>query len=176
MKMSVNKKPAGMKRAVQHTSSAAVLATGAELSRRGYDVTFTLGNTRRVDMLCSVPDGQPFKIQVKGISNETGLWIDDKFFQGGIQRDLFLVVVLVPPLSGDARFRFFILKHADAKDESSKMPQKKRDGTPFGPSRQKGPGLNWGLLKPYENAWDKFPTIPRELPAAMQPPLTPPVR
>ncbi|MGO8736963.1 MAG: hypothetical protein ACLQVM_29705 [Terriglobia bacterium] len=176
MEMSVNKKPAGMKRAAQHTSSAAVLATGAELSRRGYDVTFTLGNTRRVDMLCSVPDGQPFKIQVKGISNATGLWIDNKFFEGGIQADLFLVVVLVPPLSKDAPFRFFILKHADAKDEFSKMPQKKRDGTPFGPLRLKGPGLNWGLVKPYENAWGMFPLIPRQLSGAMQPPLTPPIR
>lgn len=54
-----------MKRATQHTSSAAVWATGAELSRRGYDVTFTLGNTARIDMLCAVPDGEPFKIQIK---------------------------------------------------------------------------------------------------------------
>ena len=27
-----------------------MLATGAELSRRGYDVTFTLGNTGKIDM------------------------------------------------------------------------------------------------------------------------------
>jgi uncharacterized protein (DUF58 family) len=33
-----------MKRGKQQTSSAAVLSVGAELSRRGYDVTFTLGN------------------------------------------------------------------------------------------------------------------------------------
>jgi hypothetical protein len=86
-----------MKRATQHTSSAAVLATGAELSRRGYDVTFTLGNTRRVDMLCAVPDGKPFKVQVKGISNANGFYIDKSFFEGNVQTDLYLVVVLVPP-------------------------------------------------------------------------------
>jgi hypothetical protein len=172
MEMSVNKKPAGMKRATQHTSSAALLATGAELSRRGYDVTFTLGNTRRVDMLCSVPDGRPFKIQVKGISTANAFYIDKSFFEGDTQQDLFLVVVLVPPLDKDPPFRFFILNHADAKNEFSKMPQKKRDGTPI----VKDWGLNWGPVARYEDAWDKFPPIPRQLSAAMQPPLTPNVR
>jgi hypothetical protein len=172
MEMSVNKKPAGMKRAAQHTSSAAVLATGAELSRRGYDVTFTLGNTRRVDMLCSVPDGQPFKIQVKGISTANAFYIDKSFFEGDIQQDLFLVVVLVPPLDKDSPFRFFILNHADAKNEFSKMPQQKRDGRPY----LNGAGLNWGSVKPHENAWGQFPPIPRQLSPAMQPPLNPPIR
>jgi len=172
MEMSMNKKRAGTKRAIQHTSSAAVLATGAELSRRGYDVTFTLGNTRRVDMLCSVPDGQPFKIQVKGISSANAFYIDKAFFDGDIQADLFLVVVLVPPIGDSTQLRFFILNHADAKSEFSKMPQKKRDGTPI----VKDWGLNWGSVTPYEDAWDKFPPIPGQLSAAMQAPSNPAVR
>jgi hypothetical protein len=139
----------------QQTSSAAVLAIGAELSRRGYDVTFTLGNTRRVDMLCSVPNGPLFKIQVKGISGEWGFYIDKSFFEGETQQNLFLVVVLVPPLGNDAPFRFFILNHAEAKDQFSKMPQRKRDGSP-----QPNPGLNWGSVYECENAWDKFPRSP----------------
>ncbi len=139
----------------RQTSSAAVLAIGAELSRRGYDVTFTLGNTRRVDMLCSVPNGAPFKIQVKGISGEYGFYIDKSFFEGKTQQNLFLVVVLVPPLGDDAPFRFFILNHTDAKDEFSRMPQRKRDG-----SRQPNPGFNWGSVNRYENAWGKFPPSP----------------
>ena len=144
-----------MKRATQHTSSAAVLATGAELSRRGYDVTFTLGNTRRVDMLCSVPDGQPFKIQVKGISTANAFYIDKSFFDRDTQSDLFLVVVLVPPVGEDVPFRFFVLSHADAKKEFSKMPTRKRDGRPY----ESGWGLNWGSVKPYENAWNKLPVL-----------------
>jgi len=144
-----------MKRAIQHTSSAAVLATGAELSRRGYDVTFTLGNTRRVDMLCSVPDGPSFKIQVKGISTANALFIDKSFFTGDAQSDLFLVVVLVPPLGNASQLRFFVLSHADAKNEFSKMPTHKRDGRPY----VTGFGLNWGSIKHYENAWHKFPGI-----------------
>ncbi len=144
-----------MKRATQHTSSAAVLATGAELSRRGYDVTFTLGNTRRVDMFCSVPDGQSFKIQVKGITNAAAFYIDKSFFEGETQTDLFLVVVLVPLKDKDRDpFRFFILSHGDAQNEFSEIPNIKRDGSPY----LNGWGLTWGAIKPYEkNAWSKFP-------------------
>jgi hypothetical protein len=144
-----------MKRAIQHTSSAAVLATGAELSRRGYDVTFTLGNTRRVDMLCSVPDGQSFKVQVKGISTANAIYIDKSFFDGSIQPDLFLVVVLVPPLGNDSLLRFFVLSHSDAKNQFSKQRTFKGDG---GPYKIDG-GLNFGSIKPYENAWNKFPLV-----------------
>ena len=144
-----------MKRAIQHTSSAAVLATGAELSRRGYDVTFTLGNTRRVDMLCSVPDGQSFKVQVKGISTANAIYIDKSFFDGPIQQDLFLVVVLVPPLGDDSLPRFFVLSHSDAKNQFSKQRTFKRDGSPY----KIAGGLNFGSIKPYENAWGKFPLV-----------------
>jgi hypothetical protein len=143
-----------MKRDNQHTSSAAVLASGAELSRRGYDVTFTLGNTRKVDMLYSVPDGKPFKVQVKGISGQYGFRIRKSFFEGDAQQDLFLVVVLVPT-DVDSSMRFFVLSHADAKSEFAKMPTHKKDGRAY----DKDEGLNWGSVKPYENKWSKFPTI-----------------
>jgi hypothetical protein len=153
---------AKLKRATQHTASAAVLAAGAELSRRGYDVTFTLGNTRKVDMMCAVPDGPQFKVQVKGISGSNGFYIDRSFFDGEDGK-LFLVVVLVPRLDQDTPFRFFVLSHTDARREFAKMPTHKRDGRLY----DKGAGLNWGSAKPYEAAWGKFPAIiPRsDLPA-----------
>jgi hypothetical protein len=142
-----------MKRATQHTSSAAVLALGAELSRRSYHVTFTFGNTPKVDMLCSVPDGPAFKIQVKGVSNALGFYIKKSFFEG-VQKDLFLVVVLVP--KGHASpFQFFILSHEEAKIEYAKMPSQKRDGRAY----PDGPGLNWGAVKSYKDAWGTFPAV-----------------
>lgn len=144
-----------MKRAIQHTSSAAVLAIGAELSRRSYDVTFTLGNTPRIDMLCTIPDGETFKVQVKGISTANAFYIDKKFFEGGVQADLFLVVVLVPPPGDEFPFRFFVLSHAEAVAEFNKMPKTKRDGRPY----VNGFGLNWGSVKQYENAWNTFPNL-----------------
>jgi hypothetical protein len=145
---------ATMARATQQTSSAAALAVGAELSRRGYDVYFTLGNTRKVDMLCCFPDGSPFKIQVKGISGEYGFRIEKSFFDGAAQENLFLVVVLVPKDEA-APFRFFVLSHDEAKKEFKKMPTHKKDGSVY----EKGSGLNWGSVKPYEDSWGTFPTL-----------------
>jgi len=144
-----------MKRTNQQTSSAAVLSVGAELSRRGYDVTFTLGNTRKVDMLCAVPDGRTFKVQVKGLSNRNGFYIDKSFFEGVTQDDLYLVVVYVPPLSTADPVEFHVLSHEQAQREFSKMPTHKKDGRPY-PS---GSGLNWGSVVAYKDAWHAFPSL-----------------
>jgi hypothetical protein len=105
-------------------------------------------------MLCSVPDGSPFKIQVKGISNSAGFYIDKSFFEGAAQKDLFLVVVLVPKDLGRP-LRFFVLSHAQAKEEFDKMPTHKKNGTPI----TSGFGLNWGSVTPYEDKWHTFPAV-----------------
>jgi len=150
-----------MTRSTYHTSMAATLAVGAELSRAGYDVAFTLGNIPRIDLLCAVPDGQPFKIQVKGISSANAFWVQQAFFDADPQQDLFLVIVLVPPppdppLPDKSRLRFFVLSHSEAKHEFSKMPKIKRDRTPY---TKESSGLNWGSITQYEDKWDKLPPI-----------------
>ncbi|MBI4005673.1 MAG: hypothetical protein HY356_03295 [Gammaproteobacteria bacterium] len=141
-----------MKRTRQHTAWAATFAAAAELSRRGYDVTFTLGNTPRTDLLCAIPDGEQFKVQVKGISNRTAFYAQKDFFEAPMQRDLFLVVVLVPS-DEQTEFRFFILTHKEAKKEFDKMPKYKKDGRPY----ESDFGLNWGSVTPYEGRWNSFP-------------------
>ena len=83
-----------MARKRQYTAWAAALATAAELSRRSYDVTITFGNTPKVDLLCSVPDGKQFKVQVKGISSRNALFIQKHFLEGTLEPNLFLVIVL----------------------------------------------------------------------------------
>ncbi len=148
-------KAADMIRTKQHTAFAALWATGAELSRRGYAVTFTLGNTPRINMLCAVPGGEAFVVQVKGISYATGFYIDKSFFEGSIQPNLILVVVLVPPPDDNSPMRFFVLSHQDAVNEFAKMRKVKKDGTPY----EEGFGLNWGSVKGYEKRWDKFPSV-----------------
>jgi hypothetical protein len=133
------------------TAMAAAFGTGAELSRRGYNVCFTVGNTPRIDLLCCVPDGDTFKVQVKGISNRAGFWVQQSFFDATAQNDLFLVIVLVPK-EDDLPLRFFIMSHVDAKAESEKLPKFKRDGRRYEVS-----GLAWGSVTPHEGRWDKFP-------------------
>jgi hypothetical protein len=143
-----------MNRNNQQTASAAVLAVGAELSRRGYDITFTLGNTRKVDMLCAVPDGKQFSVQVKGVSTANAFRIDKSFFDPPVQDALFLIVVLVPK-DDHSNFSFFVLSHAEAQSEYEKLPKQKRDGTDFVPGNE---GLYWSSVEGYKDAWSKLPS------------------
>jgi hypothetical protein len=108
-------------------------------------------------MLCTVPDGEPFKIQVKGISTANAFYIDKSFFERPIQANLFLVVVLVPPIESESTFRFFVLTHDEAIRAYAKMPKTRRDGRPY----ESGNGLNWGLVKNYEGAWQSLPALGR---------------
>lgn len=73
-------------------------------------------------MLCAIPDGKSFKVQVKGISNANGFYIDKSFFEGDIQRDLFLVVVLVPPVGDSSQLRFLYFLTLTRKANSRKCP------------------------------------------------------
>jgi len=146
-----------MKRGRQHTAWAATFATAAELSRRGYDVAFTMGNTPRTDLLCAVPDGKPFKVQVKGISNQNAFYAQKEFFEAPTQKDLYLVVVLVTSDVEQLALRFFILTHEEAQKEFANMPKTKKDGRPY----ESGFGLNWGSITRYENKWTSFPKLNR---------------
>ncbi|HPQ44219.1 MAG TPA: hypothetical protein PKZ42_08315 [Syntrophales bacterium] len=141
-----------MTRNKQHTASAAAFAISAELSRRGYDVAFTIGNTPRIDLLCSIPGGKSFKVQVKGISGSYGFYVQKEFFERYSEEELFLVVVLVPK-DEQTSWRYFILTHEDSRNEFAKTRKTKKDGTSY----TSGFGLNWGSITPYENKWDKFP-------------------
>lgn len=141
-----------MTRSRHHTGFAALWAVAAELSRQGYDVTITMGNTPKVDIFGAVPGGQHFSVQVKGISSTNGFYIDKPFFDGD-QPNLYLVVVLVPPADSITPFRFFVLTHAEAVYEFSKMRKEHKDGTPY----KEGWGLDWGSITPYEGQWQKFP-------------------
>jgi hypothetical protein len=143
-----------MRRSTHHTSWAAAFAVAAELSRRCYDVAFTVGNTPRYDLFCTGPSNTAFKIQVKGISNAAAFWVQYQFFSTQTEEDLFLVVVLVPRRIKDGGFRYFILSHHEAKEAFAKLPTHKKDGRKYDPNES---GLTWGSITPYENAW---PTLP----------------
>jgi len=141
-----------MKRTNQHTAWAATFSIAAELSRRGYEVAFTMGNTPRIDLLCSVPDGKSFKVQVKGISSKNAFYAQKHFFDAPTQNNLYLVVVLVPR-DNELPLQFFILTHKEAQQEFKSMRKMKKDGRPY----ESGFGLNWGSITPYKNKWATFP-------------------
>jgi hypothetical protein len=120
---------------------------------KGYDVTFTMGNTPRIDLLCPVPDGREFKVQVKGISTENASYVQKRFFEDPTQQYLYLVVVLVPH-NDKQPLMFFILTHKEAQEEFKKMPKKKKGGRIYPDAEA---GLNWGSVAGYEHKWASFP-------------------
>jgi hypothetical protein len=136
-----------MKRQTHQTYAAATFATLAELSKRGFDVSMTIGNTPRTDILCSLPNASALKIEIKGISTANGFYIKKDFFELPEDSRRFLIVVLVP--KEDDEFRYFILSHREAKHEFDKMPKTRKDGRPY----EEGNGLNWGSITNYENLW-----------------------
>jgi len=144
------------KRGTYRVSMAATFAVASELSRRGYNVGLTVGNTPKVDLICSVPEGKAFKVQVKGSSGKTGVFIQTAFFDEPAQENLFLIVVLVPPLPDPFGPKFFVLTHAQAIERWKKYMTKK-DGTPYSPSS--ADGLYWRDIEPYEGKWETLPLV-----------------
>ena len=142
-----------MKRKRHYTSWAATLATAAELARRCYDATITFGNTPKVDLLAATKDGPAFKVQVKGISREGGLWIQKGFFDESTEQDLFLFIVVVP-LDTAKPFQFFIMTHEESKKAYASQRKVKRDGSPYKEGHE---GLSWGVYKMHKDRWDKLP-------------------
>ena len=142
-----------MKRSRHHTSWAGALSVAAELSRRGYDATLTFGNTPSLDLLCSSPDGKPFKIQVKSLTTGNAVLIQKSLLDVVPQPDLFFAIVLVPAKE-EAPMEFRILTHREVTELWKSMPKVKKDGQPYKPGMD---GLNWGVVKPYKGGWEKLP-------------------
>ena len=139
-----------MKHKTHYTEWSALFATGAELTRRGYDVALTLGRTPKVDLLCSVPDGESFKVQVKGMSNHAGPWIQKHFFEDQEDPQLFFIIVNVP-FDDKERFEFFIMTHGDIKS----VWRKKKHYAGF-------EGFTYREIKNYEDKWKNLPPITKE--------------
>ncbi len=74
------------------TQWAAQFAVASELCKRGYQVALTLGNHPAVDLMVISTNGQPFSIDVKGISSRNG-WLVRRQEP---RADLFYVLAFVP--------------------------------------------------------------------------------
>jgi hypothetical protein len=142
-----------MGRSKHHTAWAEALAVAAELSRRGYDATLTLGNTPALDLLCASPSGKPFKMQVKSLTTGNAVLIQKPLLEREPQSDLFFAVVIVPASATDP-MEFRIMTHQEVVDHWRTMPKVKKDGQPYKPGMD---GLNWGIVKPYVGGWGKLP-------------------
>src|SRR5437867_9241490 len=97
-------KPAKEKRSGHQTQWAAQFAVASELCKRGYEVSFTMGNaTPLADLMVVSPKlKQMFLIDVKGLYRANPWVIKRKIVRGG----LYYVLTFVPD---DNTNRFFVL-------------------------------------------------------------------
>lgn len=138
-----------------HTSWAGVLGTAAELSRRSYDVTITLGNTPTTDLLVASPNGSAFRVEVKSASTPNFIPIQKSVLEAPERSDLMFVIALVPR-KNDGSFRFFVMSHADVRAAWQVTRKTKKSGEAYKPGWE---GLNWSVILPFENRWDKLPDV-----------------
>jgi hypothetical protein len=134
-----------------HTQWAAQFAVASELCKRGYEVSFTMGNTTPVaDLMVMCPSDKMFLIDVKGL-REKAYW---QVRQKKADLRLYYVFALVP--EGRAN-QFFVMtqeqvneaieaERKSGSDESQKLPDKLRRL-----------GVKWKIALPYEGAWHALP-------------------
>jgi hypothetical protein len=124
------------------TQWTAQFYAAAELSRRKYLVSLTLGNTPTSDLLVVSPKGKHFKVQVKGLSSPTS-WLVQKVDKK--DKDLFWILVRI--LEGKPA-RFFILNNQEIK-RGWKTAEDPDDKAPS--------GLLSRYVDGFENCWETLP-------------------
>ena|ERR1035438_6533060 len=99
-----------------NTGIASEFLVAGELARRGYNVTFTLGNTKAIDLLIE-KDGKIILIQVKGIQRKKSICWNISLSK---IKDHSVTYILVN-LNADffEQPEYFILTEAEVKDRKS---------------------------------------------------------
>lgn len=102
------------------TGIAAEYYVAGELSRLGYNVTFTFGNTKSIDLLIE-KDDTIIAIQVKGIQRTKSIcWNLDKT---KVKANIFYVLVNLHVDKPNAKPDFFILSSSEALELFTSPPK-----------------------------------------------------
>jgi len=138
------------RRSSHRTQWAAQFAVASELCKRGYQVALTLGNHPVIDLMVVSPSGKQFAIDVKGLYKPTFWGVREQE-----KRDnLFYLFAYVPDTAAN---RFFIVPQGKV---SKGIAAYRAKGIAKGrdPDVTKlWPGVPWGFVLPYENAWQLLP-------------------
>jgi len=132
-----------------HTQWGAQFLVAAELERRDYTVSFTMGhNTPIADLMVATRNGVQFAIDVKGQASKSSWNVREK----KLWPNLFYILVYFPRApEADSIDRFFILTQAEA----NQLVAKYRQSHPG--DRGKAPGFGFSDPIAFENRWDTLP-------------------
>jgi hypothetical protein len=135
------------KRSGHRTQWAAQFAVASELCKRGYEVSFTMGNrTPLADLMVVSPVGKEmFLVDVKGLYKKNPWIIKRK----SIRDKLFYILAFVPT---DEANQFYVLSqqttHQLIRKELRRL--KRPDDYPL-------TGIGWKLALHYKNEWQALP-------------------
>lgn len=127
------------------TGLAAEFFVAAELTRRGYVVTLTFGNTKAIDLIVINHAGEPVPVQVKGMQRSKSLcW---NMSRDAVKENVFYVLV---NLHADTLIQpeFFVLSGAEMKATLKKV-ESRRDY------------IDYTTIKAsaFRNAWEKLGAV-----------------
>lgn len=131
------------------TQWATQFYVAAELTRRGYLVSLTLGNAPVADLLVVSPNKVHFAVEVKGQASKN-FWLIKNHTP--IERPLFVLVYL--PKQNECP-KFYIMTSCEIIEEREKYKQHIKSKS--GRYRDDLGGMNWATVLKHENRWDKLP-------------------
>lgn len=128
------------------TGIAAEYYVAGELSRLGYNVTFTFGNTKSIDLLIE-KDDNIIAIQVKGIQRTKSIcWNLDKT---KVKPNIFYVLVNLHIDTPSSKPEFFVLSSKEALELFTSPPK-------LGDKRAYLDYKKLKNLEVHQNKWDKL--------------------
>lgn len=151
-----------MKRTGNQTQWAGQFGVAHELARRGYLVSFTLGNAPIVDLLCKSPKGFEFSLQVKSLKSKGYFPYQKSLLE--VDPNLYFVFVLIPPITQKTHVlpaEYYILNneqfHTLVEEENHRQKEEERKrGRPYADFP---PSIYYRTLNRSEflNAWQNLP-------------------
>lgn len=131
------------------TQWAAQFYVAAELARRGYQVTLTLGMAPMRDLLVVSPSGRHFSVEVKGL-RRPNWWIIGK-----PKTDVYYVLTYIPEKT-DQPPEFFIMTIKEVEEEENRhIEDLKKRGREVTELEY---GFTWKVVFKYRNHWNILPS------------------
>lgn len=136
----------------RRTQWATQFLAAAELVRRGYTVSFTMGNSTPIaDLMVGTPSGAQFWVDVKGLSVKSDWLVKPK----APHKNLFYVLVYLSQLAEAGSERrpdqFYVL----TQDEANELERAYREARPNNKTTMAG--FRFGSAEPHRDRWDKLP-------------------
>ncbi|HHY35748.1 MAG TPA: hypothetical protein GX510_09020 [Firmicutes bacterium] len=132
------------------TQWSAQFFAAAELARRGYLVSLTLGNAPSADLIVQSPKGTRFTVDVKGQATKN-FWLIQKR-EANPAAHFFILVYL--PKSYDPPWYFIVPSDELMKKREEYARKIISRGRPY---RDDLGGINWSTAHEYRDKWDCLP-------------------